>query len=443
MPRSDSDLRARRRRAGQPSLVGCCVAVPLLLVGMAGLIVWNNNRPVRIAVPTPRMPNPNAYDDFVRAGVLARSIKHKSPASMPKPVFTFAAFEAAAKDAQPALAVLHQGFGREYLNPPIRTVAAMRWPELASFRELARTEWGVANYHEMEGRPAQATEARLDTLEMAGMIPRGGTVIHGLVSVACKAIALSQIEPPLYRLSDAELALVASRWDRIAAKRVPFADLILEDGYVEASTDAELFNDPKRHGSFDIIREALAEDDPSAPGTGKKKPLNLQQNWQALRFLLADKTAIIRENQAYNAALAAKARKPYDNIDNIPIPDNLLAHMRSDIFTQGRAKYVGMEAAEAVVRVEIALLRYRIAHGRYPDALAAMAPAYLAAEKLIDPCGGAPLHYSPLKNGQDFLLYSVGTDQKDDHGSPSRFVGTGPGDLVAGKMWRRRVFTKK
>ena len=59
------------------------------------------------------------------------------------------------------------------------------------------------------------------------------------------------------------------------------------------------------------------------------------------------------------------------------------------------------------------------------------------------PCGGGPLQYRPLKNGRAYQLYSIGTDLKDDGGTPARYVGLGPGDIVAGKMWRKRTFTKK
>src|SRR2546421_10171111 len=104
-----------RKKSGKPPvLMGCCIALPLLLLSLTALTYWNNNRSPQIVVPMPKMPSPNAYDDFVRAGTLAIGVQHKSPFSLPNPTYTFAEFKAAAKDAQPVLTVMRQGFGKEY-----------------------------------------------------------------------------------------------------------------------------------------------------------------------------------------------------------------------------------------------------------------------------------------------------------------------------------------
>jgi len=407
------------------------------------MMYTNNNRPVHVAVPTPQMPVPNAYDDFVRAGKLVMGVKHKSPLSMPRPSFAFADFEAAAKDAQPALSVMRQGLQKEYLNPPIRTYGALpTFPVFATFRELARTESGTATYYEMDGKPGKATEARLDGLEMAVMIPRGGALIAGLVGIACEAIAVSQFEPQLPRLSESELAHVASRLDKIAAKRVPLADILQEEGYQQTLTDAGLMNDPKGYRNLDTLRNMLAEDTFTPQGTLQKAPLTLRQDWDVVRFILADKAAIIRDNQAYNEALVAEARKPYTGRSSVPVPRNLLAQMRGNIVSESRARFTAMEAVMALLRTEVALYRYKRAHGSFPGTLIALTPTYLLPETLIDPCAGTMLRYRLTQNGQAFLLYSIGPDMKDDSGSPSRFVGGTPGDIVAGHMWKHRTFKK-
>ena len=60
------------------------------------------------------------------------------------------------------------------------------------------------------------------------------------------------------------------------------------------------------------------------------------------------------------------------------------------------------------------LERYRLAHGQYPDTLDALVPQF--AEKLPhDIIGGQPLKYHRTADGQ-FVLYSVGWNEKDDGG---------------------------
>ena len=61
------------------------------------------------------------------------------------------------------------------------------------------------------------------------------------------------------------------------------------------------------------------------------------------------------------------------------------------------------------------LERYRLAHGRYPETLDALVPAFLP-KPLPDPMSGQPFHYRPTDDGW-FLLYSVGENGRDDGGT--------------------------
>ena len=85
-------------------------------------------------------------------------------------------------------------------------------------------------------------------------------------------------------------------------------------------------------------------------------------------------------------------------------------------------------AAQAQANVNETLLvcaleRFRLARGKFPAALAELAPDFI---KLLptDPVSGEPLHYRLLNPGH-FLLYSVGWDGKDDNGTPVKPDGTG------------------
>jgi hypothetical protein len=73
---------------------------------------------------------------------------------------------------------------------------------------------------------------------------------------------------------------------------------------------------------------------------------------------------------------------------------------------------------ERNLSVAFALAAYRADNGRYPEALADLAPKYLAAVP-DDLFNGKPLTYKPSETGYRF--YSVGPDGKDDG-------GRGPGD---------------
>jgi len=89
-----------------------------------------------------------------------------------------------------------------------------------------------------------------------------------------------------------------------------------------------------------------------------------------------------------------------------------------------------------LARVAIALERYRLAHGEYPETLDALTPPFLN-ELPHDVIGGEPLHYRRTSDGQ-FVLYSVGWNDTDDEGEVVLQKGSTPGvDLNQGDwVWQ-------
>src|SRR5208282_901758 len=78
-------------------------------------------------------------------------------------------------------------------------------------------------------------------------------------------------------------------------------------------------------------------------------------------------------------------------------------------------KFAYAQSSVDLARVAIALERYRLAHGEFPESLDALAPQFIA--KLPhDIINGQPLHYRRTGDGQ-FVLYSVGWNETDDGGT--------------------------
>jgi hypothetical protein len=87
-------------------------------------------------------------------------------------------------------------------------------------------------------------------------------------------------------------------------------------------------------------------------------------------------------------------------------------------------KFAMIQEDVDLARVACALERYRLAHGSYPETLAALAPQFIA-EVPHDLINGQPLHYrrtedasaqSPNAPSDKFVLYSVGWNETDDGG---------------------------
>jgi hypothetical protein len=95
---------------------------------------------------------------------------------------------------------------------------------------------------------------------------------------------------------------------------------------------------------------------------------------------------------------------PYNCIARIAVPNTQRATMKL-----GRVQTFANEGMLAC-----ALERYRLANGKYPDSLETLVPKF--AEKIpTDIIGGGPLKYR--NEGDHFVLYSIGWNEKDDGGT--------------------------
>jgi hypothetical protein len=105
-------------------------------------------------------------------------------------------------------------------------------------------------------------------------------------------------------------------------------------------------------------------------------------------------------------ALRAETKKttPYNIVEKLVLP------------WLGNAikKFAYAQASVDLARTAIALERYRLVHGEYPESLDTLAPQFISVVP-HDVIGGQPLKYRRTANGQ-FVLYSIGWNETDDGG---------------------------
>ena len=95
-------------------------------------------------------------------------------------------------------------------------------------------------------------------------------------------------------------------------------------------------------------------------------------------------------------------------------PWNIFAKIVMPALTFAEQKFGFAQSAVDLARVAGALERYRLAHGEYPAALAAVTPTFIGALP-PDVVGGEPLKYRRTEDGR-FVLYSIGWNETDDGG---------------------------
>jgi tetratricopeptide (TPR) repeat protein len=113
---------------------------------------------------------------------------------------------------------------------------------------------------------------------------------------------------------------------------------------------------------------------------------------------------------------------------------NRLEAMFLPAFGGAVKKFAYAQTSVDLARVAIALERYRLAHGGYPESLDALAPQFIA-QIPHDIINGQPLKNRRMSNGQ-FVLYSVGWNEADDGGEVGR-IKYGTPDISEGDwVWR-------
>ena len=125
--------------------------------------------------------------------------------------------------------------------------------------------------------------------------------------------------------------------------------------------------------------------------------------------------------------------RPYDMFSRLLLHD-MFARMVPGGMPATAEKYAFGQACADLARVACALERYRLANGQFPEALAALAPKFMASLP-HDVINGQPLKYRRSDDGL-FVLYSVGLNETDD-GGQIVLTESGNADINKGDwVWR-------
>jgi hypothetical protein len=109
-----------------------------------------------------------------------------------------------------------------------------------------------------------------------------------------------------------------------------------------------------------------------------------------------------------------------------------MAHLLLPALSKAAGRFALTQTSVDQAALACALERYRLAHGQYPEALAALKPQFVRAIP-HDIITGEALHYSRIEKDK-FLLYSIGWDQKDDQGKQTPGFATGK-DKIGDWIW--------
>jgi hypothetical protein len=274
-------------------------------------------------------------------------------------------------------------------------------------RDLLRIVGAKARVEAEAGRPESAWELASMQLTLADALRTEPTIISQVVrisnlAVTCRTVQrISSVAPPS-----------PSQYDEVVGCLKGLDDI----GPLVASTDAErllagewVFGQAKDEMRR-TVGQYIFEDKDYAPDILNWlrfqrmcfRPTLLADHARYLRYM--HEVARLLERPSSGEDFEALERQEGIGSRRHSLADGLIPAM-------GRLKHLHtrMTAEVRITRAGLALVRYRAERGAWPERLDA-----LGLEKVDDPFAEGVLRYRP--EGEGFVLYSVGEDEKDNGG---------------------------
>jgi hypothetical protein len=419
-------MNKRRLTPKEKGLIGIAAFAMFLIPASA----YRDATPV-VSVPTPKLPSPNAFDFYAKAGQIHANLVRATPKSYsvdpltdreswqtslqalplpPSPVSrkpSKKSYPTSAKEAwfRKALQALRQGFNSPYLAPPVRSYSTLV-AYFSTYSDLARLLVIESHAKAERGNWAGASRSALDTLRIGHDVPRGAPFQGALVGYAINSLGTEAFAPIIPHLDAKSARAAATEIEKLHANRVTFAQSLQEEKWMNQAALVESFQAPDWRSSYSQI----AGNELGLCGFG---PIN----WGLrIRLQYTQKQTIVDEYTRVMDARIAEARLPYPSrrsSDFTPSPLHVEQLTPNPRTSWSAARN---ETRIFLLMTSLALRAFQAEHGQFPAQLSQLAPSYLK-QIPTDPFGGGePLHYR--KSGNSYILYSVGPDSKDDGGKP-------------------------
>lgn len=312
-----------------------------------------------------------------------------------------------------ALSALREALQLNVQHPPVRT-ADDDFGNYDGFRALASVLDDESAMRLLDSNWEGAIGSKLDCIELGVLMTRGGPLRAALAGRDIEIIGRRGIDQLVARLDNEQSAAAAARLNRIETLRPPFAAAIREGKIAATALTRQAFDG----GEWEkVIEETLKLDGKSFSADEKATLGNIGQ-----AEILG---GIGRTFDAASTGADAPYAPQVARVDYALDPWSTL--MAGAVNSPAlRVDYEAARAQNRLFAISLLLRVYRLQNGKYPESW----------ETAPDPfAGSAALIYR--RDGDSYLLYSVGPNAKDDGGKgivipqSGRIPAGADGDLVA------------
>ena len=292
-------------------------------------------------------------------------------------------------------------FEHDYSRPTLE----MLFPEVGRSRTAARLLWLHARSEKSKGNIESAIADITAMCALSRAIGGNPTIVSLLVSAGIDAMAAEVL---------AEVLPAVTRPQQLSGLRI--GD---NSQFPHMFARALQGEQAMGFGGFcDVASGETSVDDVAGISKGHQAPWGPPGRMALRVFLLSDDAAHFRQiMERYRQA----AVQPW--YENPTRTEDRATFRRAGILTSILTPFLSHmivfsargQATHAECEVAIAMTRYRLDHGSYPERLDALIPTYLH-EIPPDPFDGKPLRLAHTVG--EWIIYSIGQDGTDDGGAP-------------------------
>jgi len=301
------------------------------------------------------------------------------------------------------------------LNYDTTCPATILLPHLAPLKKCGQVLELRSLAELQDNEPEKAMEDVLLALELSGKVRSEPFLISHLVRIAMVQGTQQPIWEGLARhnWSDTQLA----RLDAALARLDFLADYRLSiRGELGLKCGNFKFMRNHRNQLFDMIGSMDQESSSLIWGELIPGGWFYQNQLRCARIMLEHYLPVADPGEdTFSPAVARHAEGLVETETKAITPYNVMERLMVPALSNAARKFAHAQSSVDLARVAIALERYRLAHGEYPETLDSVTPKFIT--KLPhDVIGGKSLHYRRTGDGL-FVLYSVGWNETDDGGT--------------------------
>lgn len=324
------------------------------------------------------------------------------------------AIEQTIRELQPVLELVRKGSQTSSCQLP-RIDPATDDTTMKSLRPLARVVIADGKWAEHNGDLQRALDDYLAAVRFGTDCTKGGTMFPSLIGDAIVSMGTQALRAWVLQsaTSTNELRTIQERLDAITEQKEPFAEALrYELILIKEEIRPTLFSKPK----------------PWWWPVSESVTLRCIDAEYGVMIQDAERPMWESQARAIEARWAVNHRRRWYWMLDRPVPRILLG-MLLPAFHSPRETSVRADVELQATEVVCALKSYELAHGSPPETLSELIPGLLRSIP-IDPFDGKPLRYR--REGMEWVLWSVGSDMKDDNAGWNEYKYRTPNEERSG-----------